>query len=251
MASRFWTWLHKKGSPPVFYDMADRWAPWLGWLSLIAIAVGLFGGLVLAPTDYQQGDSYRIIYIHVPSAWMSMFVYVFMASMAAVGIIWRLKIADAMALTAAPIGAMFTAVALTSGAIWGKPTWGTYWVWDARLTSELILLFLYLGYIALYNAIEDERTAARAAGILALVGVVNIPIIHFSVEWWHSLHQGPIEINLTEKSSLQPSMLWPLLTTMAGFQMLFFWALLRRTQTLVLTKEIAAKWVKRLMESKA
>ncbi|MDD9893871.1 MAG: heme ABC transporter permease [Gammaproteobacteria bacterium] len=251
MASRFWTWLHKKGSPPVFYDMADRWAPWLGWLSLIAIAVGLFGGLVLAPTDYQQGDSYRIIYIHVPSAWMSMFVYMFMASMAAVGIVWRLKIADAMALTAAPIGAMFTAVALTSGAIWGKPTWGTYWVWDARLTSELILLFLYLGYIALYNAIEDERTAARAAGILALVGVVNIPIIHFSVEWWHSLHQGPIEINLTEKSSLQPSMLWPLLTTMAGFQMLFFWALLRRTQTLVLTKEIAAKWVKRLMESKA
>lgn len=248
MASRFWTWLHQKGSPPVFYAMAERWAPYLAWLSFIAIAVGLFGGLVLAPTDYQQGDSYRIMYIHVPSAWMSMFTYLFMASMAAVGIIWRLKLADVMALTAAPIGAMFTVLALATGAIWGKPTWGTWWVWDARLTSELILLFLYLGYIALYNAIEEERTAARAAGILALVGVVNIPIIHFSVQWWHSLHQGPI-LDLSEGFSLQAEMVWPLLTTMLGFQMLFFWALLRRTQTAVLLKESNAKWVKSLLKS--
>jgi heme exporter protein C len=242
MASRFWTWLHKKGSPPVFYGMAERWSPWLGWASLAALVVGLYGGLVLAPTDYQQGESYRIIYIHVPAAWMSLFVYMFMASMAAVGIIWRLKIADTMALVAAPIGAMFTALALATGSIWGKPTWGTWWVWDARLTSELILLFLYLGYIALYNAMEDERTAARAAGILALVGVVNIPIIHFSVEWWHSLHQGPL-LDLNKGWSLQPEMVWPLLTTMAGFQLLFFWALFRRSQTVVLLKEARSKWV--------
>lgn len=250
MASRFWTWVHKKGSPPVFYPMANRWAPWLGWLSFMAIAVGLFGGMVLAPTDYQQGDSYRIIYIHVPSAWMSIFVYMFMASMAAVGIIWRLKIADTMAYVAAPVGAMFTAIALATGAIWGKPTWGTWWVWDARLTSELILLFLYLGYLALYNAIEDERSAARAAGILALVGVVNIPIIHYSVEWWHSLHQGPI-FNAQTGFSLQPAMVWPLLTTVVGFQLLFFWALFRRSQTAVLTKESNAKWVKALLDPKA
>jgi heme exporter protein C len=242
MASRFWTWLHKKGSPPVFYGMAERWSPWLGWASLAALVVGLYGGLVLAPTDYQQGESYRIIYIHVPAAWMSLFVYMFMASMAAVGIIWRLKIADTMALVAAPIGAMFTALALATGSIWGKPTWGTWWVWDARLTSELILLFLYLGYIALYNAMEDERTAARAAGILALVGVVNIPIIHFSVEWWHSLHQGPL-LDLKKGWSLQPEMVWPLLTTMAGVQLLFFWALFRRSQTVVLLKEARSKWV--------
>lgn len=248
MASVFWTWLHQKGSPPVFYGMADRWAPWLGWISLIAIAVGLFGGLVLAPTDYQQGDSYRIIYIHVPSAWMSMFVYMFMAAMAAVGMIWRLKIADTMALVAAPIGAVFTALALATGSIWGKPTWGTWWVWDARLTSELILLFLYLGYLALYNAIEDPRTAARAAGILALVGVVNIPIIHYSVEWWHTLHQGPI-LDVSKGFSLQGSMVWPLLTTMAGFQFMFFWLLLRRSQTVVLQREAGSRWVKKLIES--
>lgn len=248
MASRFWTWLHKKGSPPVFYGMAERWSPWLGWASLAALVIGLYGGLVLAPTDYQQGESYRIIYIHVPAAWMSLFVYMFMASMAAVGIIWRLKIADTMALVAAPIGAMFTALALATGSIWGKPTWGTWWVWDARLTSELILLFLYLGYIALYNAMEDERTAARAAGILALVGVVNIPIIHFSVEWWHSLHQGPL-LDMKEGWSLQPEMVWPLLTTMAGFQLLFFWALFRRSQTVVLLKEARSKWVASLMKS--
>lgn len=248
MASRFWTWLHKKGSPPVFYAMAERWSPWLGWASLVALVVGLYGGLVLAPTDYQQGESYRIIYIHVPAAWMSLFVYMFMASMAAVGIIWRLKIADTMALVAAPIGAMFTALALATGSIWGKPTWGTWWVWDARLTSELILLFLYLGYIALYNAMEDERTAARAAGILALVGVVNIPIIHFSVEWWHSLHQGPL-LDLKKGWSLQPEMVWPLLTTMAGFQLLFFWALFRRSQTVVMLKEARSKWVASLIKS--
>lgn len=248
MASRFWTWLHKKGSPPVFYAMAERWAPWLGWISLIAIAVGLYGGLVLAPTDYQQGDSYRIIYIHVPAAWMSMFVYMFMAAMAAVGIIWRLKIADIMALVAAPVGAVFTALALATGSIWGKPTWGTWWVWDARLTSELILLFLYLGYLALYNAMDDERLGARAAGILALVGVVNIPIIHFSVEWWHTLHQGPI-LDVQKGFSLQGSMVWPLLTTMLGFQLMFFWLLLRRSQTVVLEREVGSKWASKLLKS--
>lgn len=176
-----------------------------------------------------------------------MFVYMFMAGMAAVGIVWRIKVADTMALIAAPMGAMFTALALATGSIWGKPTWGTWWVWDARLTSELILLFLYFGYLALYHAIEDERKATRAAGILALVGVVNIPIIHYSVEWWHTLHQGPI-MDINSGFSLQGSMVWPLLTTMLGFQLLFFWALFRRSQTVLVQKQPDARWVSEIIK---
>ena len=146
---------------------------------------------MLAPTDYQQGDSYRIMFIHVPAAWMSLFIYIVMAGAGAIGLIWRMKLAEIIAISSAPIGASFTFLALVTGSIWGKPMWGTWWVWDARLTSELILLFLYLGVMALNNAIEDKRTAARATAMLAIVGVVNIPIIHYSVEWWNTLHQGP------------------------------------------------------------
>ena len=182
---------HRMASPPHFYSFTDKLLPWFVVIFVLLVVAGLYGGLYLAPTDYQQGDSYRIIYIHVPAAWMSLLIYVVMAISGAIGLIWRMKIADVVAISSAPIGASFTLIALVTGSLWGKPMWGTWWVWDARLTSELILLFLYLGVISLYGAIEDKRTASRAVSILALVGVVNIPIIHYSVEWWNTLHQGP------------------------------------------------------------
>ncbi|MEJ2604177.1 MAG: heme ABC transporter permease CcmC, partial [Gammaproteobacteria bacterium] len=178
-----WTWFHKLGSPPHFYRIAGRLAPWLGGLAAIAIAVGTFKGLVLAPADYQQGDGFRIIYVHVPSAYLSLMAYVLMASAAAIGLIWRMKLAHAVAAACAPIGASFTFLALATGSIWGRPMWGTWWEWgDARLTSELILLFLYLGYMALRASIDDTSRADRASAVLAIVGVINVPIIHYSVE---------------------------------------------------------------------
>jgi heme exporter protein C len=175
-----WTWFHRLGSPPYFYRLAGLLLPWFAVLCAALLVAGLYGGLVLAPADYQQGESYRIIFIHVPSAWMSLFVYMVMAVSAAIGFVWRMKLAEVIAISSAPIGASFTFLALITGSLWGKPMWGAYWVWDARLTSELLLLFLYLGVIALYGAIEDKRVAARAAAIVAMVGVVNIPIIRSS-----------------------------------------------------------------------
>ncbi len=202
-------------------------------------------GLVRAPADYEQGDSYRIIFVHVPAAWMSMFIYVIMAVSSAVFVIWRLKIADVVAAASAPIGASFTLIALVTGSFWGKPMWGTWWIWDARLTSELLLLFLYLGYIALRSAIEQPQTAARAAAILAMVGVVNIPIIHFSVEWWNTLHQ-PATITKMGKSSMHISMLRPLLLMMLSFQLLYFYNLMVRLRTGILQRESRASWISEL-----
>ena len=189
MFDRFVKWFHRTGSPPHFYQMAGRWIPWLTVLFFLLLIPGLIGGLILAPPDYQQGESYRIIFIHVPSAWMSLFVYMVMASCGIIVLVWRMKLAEGVLNCAAPIGASFTFLALVTGSLWGKPMWGTYWAWDARLTSELILLFLYLGVIGLYGAIDDKRVASRAVAILAIVGMVNIPIIHYSVDWWNSLHQ--------------------------------------------------------------
>jgi heme exporter protein C len=200
---------------------------------------------VRAPADYEQGESYRIIYVHVPAAWMSMFVYMVMAVSSAVFLIWRMKLADVVAAASAPIGASFTLIALITGAFWGKPMWGAWWVWDARLTSELVLLFLYLGYIALRGAIEQPQTAARAAAILALVGVVNIPIIHFSVEWWNTLHQ-PATITRMDKPAMHISMLRPLLLMVAGFQLLYFYNLMVRLQTGILQRESRTNWVAEL-----
>ena len=174
-----WTFFHKLASPPYFYAFAGRLVPWLGWTCVGLLIAGLYGGLVLAPADYQQGESYRIIFIHVPSAWMSLFIYVVMAVCGGIGLIWHIKVAEVIAASSASVGASFTFIALVTGSIWGKPMWGTYWVWDARLTSELILLFLYLGVIGLQSAIDDRRTASRACAVLSLVGLVNIPIIHF------------------------------------------------------------------------
>ncbi len=177
-----WTWFHKLASPPHAYRILGMIAPWFGWASLALILLATWWGLVKAPADYQQGDGFRILYVHAPSAWMSMFTYVVMAVAAGVGLIWRIKLAHAAAAACAPIGASFTFLALATGSIWGKPMWGTWWVWDARLTSELLLLFLYLGYMALRASFDDPQRADRASAVLALVGVINVPVIHYSVE---------------------------------------------------------------------
>jgi heme exporter protein C len=206
---------------------------------------GLYLGLVVAPPDYQQGQSYRIMFVHVPAAWMSMFIYTLMAVLSAVNLIWNIKLADVMAGSSAAIGASFTLVALVTGSLWGKPMWGAWWVWDARLTSELILLFLYLGYIALVSAIDDKRTAARAGGVLILVGVVNIPIIHYSVEWWNTLHQGPT-VTKFDKPSIHISMLIPLLVMALAFKLYYLTVVLMRARVEVLDRERRSAWVQEL-----
>ncbi|MCP4408392.1 MAG: heme ABC transporter permease [Gammaproteobacteria bacterium] len=238
---------HQLSSPRYFYAISDRFALWLGVACALSLIIGLYLGLVVAPADYQQGDSYRIIFIHVPSAWMSLFIYVVMAISAAIGLIWRIKLAEIMAISSAPIGASFTFLALATGSLWGKPMWGTWWVWDGRLTSELILLFLYLGVISLHNAIEDKRTAARAVAILALVGVVNIPIIHYSVEWWNTLHQGPT-VTKFDAPSIHLSMLIPLLVMALAFKLYYAAVVLLRARCEVLERERNSRWVRELPE---
>ncbi|KPK56726.1 MAG: heme ABC transporter permease [Thiotrichales bacterium SG8_50] len=240
-----WAFLHRLASPRYFYDLAGRMIPWFGWSTLVLMIVGLVGGLLFAPADYQQGDSFRIIYIHVPAAWMSMFVYVVMASAGAIGLIWKIKMADVIAWASAPLGASFTFLALATGSLWGKPMWGAWWVWDARLTSELILLFLYLGFIALGSAIEDKRTAANACAVLALVGLVNIPIIHFSVEWWNTLHQGAT-VTKFDKPSIDTRMLIPLLVMWLGFMTYYATTVLMRARVEVLQRERNNSWVQEL-----
>jgi heme exporter protein C len=236
----------KYAAPGRFYALAKTLTPWFGWSSLLLFIVGLYGALISAPADYQQGDSFRIIYVHVPSAWMSLFVYMVMAGSGAMGLIWKVKVSDAIARSCAPVGAAFTFLALVTGSIWGKPMWGTWWVWDARLTSELILLFLYLGYIALQGAISDRRIAARAGAILALVGVINIPIIHYSVEWWSTLHQGP-SISKFDAPSMPASMWVPLLIMAAAFQLYFFSVLMIRARGEILQQEKNSRWVQELV----
>ena len=242
-------WLHKLSSPPVFYRFAGALRPWLFWSALILAAIGLYGGLVLAPADYQQGDAYRIIFIHVPCAWMSLFVYVSMAVAAVIAMVWRIKLAEVIAMECAPIGAAFTLVTLITGSLWGKPMWGTWWTWDARLTSELVLLFLYLGVIGLFSAIEDRRRAARAASLLALVGIVNLPIIHYSVVWWNTLHQGQT-VNLLGKSHIAPDMLWPLLLMALATHLYFFASLLNRARVGLLAVEGGKEWARALLGEK-
>jgi heme exporter protein C len=239
-----WTWLHKFASPPHAYRLAGRLAPWFGWPAFLLIVVGLYGGLVLAPPDYQQGDAFRILYVHAPSAWMSMFIYATMAVAAAIGLIWRIKLAHAVAAASAPVGAWFTFVALTTGAVWGKPMWGTWWVWDARLTSELILLFLYVGLIALRASIDDRDRADRASAVLAIVGVVNLPIIHYSVYWWNTLHQGAT-ISKLGKPSITGEMLWPLLTMFVAFTLYYGGVLMLRLRAEILRRERDASWLKK------
>ena len=238
---------HRTASPPFFYALASRLSPYLAVLVALLLVAGLVDGLLLAPPDYQQGDSYRIMFVHVPAAWMSLFIYVVMAVMAGIALVWRIKLAEIMLISSASIGAGFTLIALVTGSLWGKPMWGTWWVWDARLTSELILLFLYLGIIGLHGAIEERRTAAKAVAILALVGVVNIPIIHYSVEWWNTLHQGPTVTKL-DKPSIHSSMLIPLLIMALAFKAYYALILLQNAQLELLKRESGALWVSQLLD---
>jgi heme exporter protein C len=236
-------WFHRLGSPPYVYALARRLTPWLAWPAALLVLGGLWGGLVLAPPDYQQGDGFRIIYVHAPSAWMSLMVYTTMAVAAAVGLIWRIKVAHAVAAACAPIGASFTVAALVTGSLWGQPMWGTYWQWDPRLTSELVLLFLYLGYMGLRAGIEDTQRADRASAVLAVVGVVNVPVIHYSVTWWNSLHQAPSVMRLA-RPTMPASMLVPLLMMLLGFTLLFGALLLVRLRAEILARERANPWLK-------
>lgn len=242
-----WLWFHRFGSPEYFYRFSVNWSARFAWGCLVLSFIGMYLGLFVAPPDYQMGDSYRLIYIHVPSAWMSMFIYVVMAFASATSLIWRMKIGFVVARASAPIGAAFTFCALLTGSLWGKPTWGTYWIWDARLTSELILLFLYLGYIALTNAIEDRRASAQAGGILSLVGVINIPIIHYSVVWWNTLHQGST-VSQFGKPTMDTSMLIPLLIMFVAANLYFVAVMLNRAKVILLDEERQTRWVRSLVE---
>jgi len=243
-------WLHKLGSPPTFYRFAGAVRPWAMGLALLAGAIGLYGGLVLAPADYQQGDAYRIIFIHVPSAWMSMFVYAVMGVSGFMALVWRMKLAEVVAMESAPIGAAFTLITLVTGSLWGKPMWGTWWTWDARLTSELVLLFLYFGVIGLYHAFEDRRQGARAASFLAIIGVINVPIVHYSVVWWNTLHQGST-VNVFGHSKMAWDMLWPLLVMTLATKAYYAASLCRRARTDLLALEGGKDWVRQIAEAEA
>ena len=240
-----WTWFHRFGSPPWVYGFATRWAPWFGVAAVVMMLIALYGGLILAPPDYQQKDAFRIVYIHAPVATLSMAVYSTMALAAAVGLIWRMKVAHAAAAACAPIGAWFTVATLATGMLWGKPMWGAYWVWDPRLTSELVLLFLYFGYMGLRAGIEDPQKADKASAVLAIVGAVNVPIIKYSVNWWNSLHQPATR--LIGEADMDWSMVWPLLLMLAAFFLYFGWVMLIRLRAELLRRERNASWVREVV----
>jgi heme exporter protein C len=239
------TWLTQQLTPQAFYRTAGKLLPWFSVLSILLFIYGLIGGLYLAPPDYQQGDAFRIIYVHVPSAFLSLLVYVATAIVAAIGLIFRIKLADILVIASTPLGAGFTALALITGSLWGKPMWGAWWVWDARLTSELILLFLYLGVIALRAAIPDRDKAAKACAILLIIGIINIPIIHYSVYWWNTLHQGDT-LRLVGPSLIAPSMLYPLLAMVGAFIFYYLSILLLRVRNEILRREQKSNWIKKL-----
>jgi heme exporter protein C len=232
----------KLASPASFFPLARRLVPWFGTGAAVLAAAGLWLGLLVAPTDAQQGDAYRIIFIHVPAAWMSMFIYIVMAFWCAVSLTFNTRLAAMLAQALAPTGAMFTFLALLTGAMWGKPAWGTYWAWDARMTSELILLFLYFGYMALRNAIDDPRRADRASAVLALVGVINVPIIYFSVKWWNTLHQGA-SVSLTSAPTMAVMMLTGMLVMAFAAWFYAIAITLMRVQAIIVEREGNARWI--------
>ncbi len=234
----------KYAAPQNFYLLAGRFVPWLSFAAVVLTATGLYLGLWVAPTDAQQGEAYRIIFVHVPAAWMSMVVYTAMAFWAAVGLIFNSRLSSMLANALAPTGAWMTFLALWTGALWGKPTWGAWWVWDARLTSELVLLFLYIGYMALHAAIDDPRRADRSAALLAIVGVVNVPIIYFSVKWWNTLHQGA-SVSLTNAPSMAPPMLIGMLVMSLAFWAYCIAIALVRVRTIILERERHTAWVQK------
>ena len=245
-----WTWFHKFGSPPHVYRLAGLLTPGFAWPAALLILGALYGGLVLAPPDYQQGDGFRIIYVHAPSAWLAVMIYAVMATAAGVGLIWRMKVAHAVAASCAGVGAWFTVVSLLTGMLWGKPMWGTWWVWDARLTSTLILLFLYLGTLALWSAIEDTRRGDRAGALLTLFGVVNVPIITFSVVWWNTLHQGS-SIGVTHAPRMATVMMAGVLTMTAAAWAYAIAVTLARARRIILERERKTEWVQRILAQEA
>ena len=241
-----WTYF---ASPASFYKLAGRMAPWFFGVAAILAIAGLYVAFIVAPTDAQQGEVYRVIFIHVPAAWLSMWIYFVMACYCGVSLSWNTRLAAMMARALAPTGAMFTFVALWTGAFWGKPTWGTYWVWDARMTSELVLLFLYFGFIALANAFEDPRRGDRAAALLVLIGVVNLPIIYFSVKWWNTLHQGS-SVNF-QGTTMHVTMLRAMLLMAFACWMYSIGASLVRVRAIILERERRTHWVRDLKEAAA
>jgi len=249
MLNMQWTWFHRLGSPRWFYQKTQRWLPWLSAITAVLLLVGLVWGLAFAPQDAKQGNSFRIIYLHVPASFLALVGYYIMAISGAVGLIWRIKLSFMVMKSAAPIGAALTFVALFTGAVWGKPTWGAYWVWDARITSMLILLFLYLGILALRYTFSVSEASDRASAILGLVGTVNVPIIYKSVDWWQTLHQ-PATIKLTGAPSMHPDMFAPLLLMIIGFYGFYFLTLILFTRAEILHRERKASWVRELVSKK-
>jgi len=241
-----WQWFHRLSSPKWFYQISGKMLPWIWTITILLLVAGLYQGLYNSTIDYQQGNTVRIMYLHVPVAFASMMFYVVMALAAAIGYIWRIKLAHMAAISVAPVGAAMTFLALLTGSLWGKPMWGTWWVWDARLTSELILLFLYLGFMSLHSAFEDREVGDRAAGVLAMVGIVNVPIIHYSVVWWNTLHQGAT-ISKFEKPSMDPSMLIALLIMIAAITLFCSAIMIYRMRNEILSREHSKNWVREVV----
>lgn len=242
-----WKFLYQMASPKAFYHQTKRWLSWLGTSALLFLIVGMIWGLVFAPPDYQQGDAFRIIYVHVPSAFLSMAFYGWMGFLALLLLVWRIKMAGLMLGIAAQLGASMAFLALITGSIWGKPMWGAWWVWDARLTSELILLFLYFAILATKSAFQNKEQGDKIMAILTLVGLVDLPIIHYSVYWWNTLHQGST-LSVFAKPKIAASMLYPLLLTLIGFSLYCLWVMLHKARYELLLRERRQHWVKSLVE---
>ena len=242
-----WKLLYQLASPKTFYQLSGRWTPWIAFGALVILTAGIVWGLVFAPADYQQGDAFRIIYVHVPSAFLSMAIYGWMGFLAILLLIWRIKIAGVLLTICAQLGASMAFLALVTGSIWGKPMWGTWWVWDARLTSELILLFLYGAILATANAYQNKEQGDKVVAILTLVGLVDLPIIHYSVYWWNTLHQGST-LSVFAKPKIHSSMLYPLLMTLIGLSLYCLLVILLKTRNELLMRERRQIWVKVLVE---
>lgn len=243
-----WKFLYQLASPKSFYTLAGRIIPWLAGYALLTLSIGLIWGLVFAPPDYQQGEAYRIIYIHVPAAFLSMALYAWMGFLSVLLLVWRIKLAGLLIRLVAQIGACMTFLALVTGSIWGKPMWGTWWVWDARLTSELVLLLLYLAILATYQAVNSKEDGDKIIAILTLVGLIDLPIIHYSVYWWNTLHQGAT-LSAIAKPKIATSMLYPLLFSLVGFFLYSLWLILEKARSEVLFRERRQSWVKALFEN--
>lgn len=245
-----WKYLYQLASPKSFYFKTERWLPILGYAAFVLLMIGVIWGLFFAPSDYQQGDAYRIIYLHVPAAFLSMALYAAMGFFAILFIVWRIKLAGLMISVTAGIGAGMAALALITGSLWGKPMWGTWWIWDARLTSELILLLLYLGILATYYTFTNPEQADKIIAVLTLVGLLDLPIIHYSVYWWNTLHQGAT-LSAFAKPKIAAAMLYPLLFSLFGFALYSIWLILHKARMVLLLRERRQQWVAELIGGNA